>query len=324
MVGRARRRERRAKACDPVAWELSRAAVTLARRTLLRGALAAVAAAALPGCAPRARRRDATSLDAAPVPTTMPFERIAYGAAPQQFADLRRPTGVAAPPLVIVLHGGFWQAPYDVGLMVRACEALARDGFATWNVAYRRLGDAGGGWPGTFLDVAAAADQLRVVAPRHGLDARRVVTLGHSAGGHLALWLAGRRWIRDGELKRARPLKVRGVLGLAAISDLRRAFDLGIDGVSRLMGGAPATVPERYATGDPAALLPLAVPQVLVHGAADRVVPVAMSEDYRREAKGRGDTVELVALPGVGHAEPIDPATPAWSAVVDGLRSLLA
>ncbi len=291
----------------------------LTRRALLRTALAAAAATTVPGCGPRARGRAARPH--APQPT-MPFERIAYGSEPQQFGELRLPPGAVSSPVVIVVHGGFWQPQDDASLMVPVCEALAREGLATWNVAYRRVGESGGGWPGTFLDVGAAADHLRVLAPRHGLDVRRVFTLGHSAGGQLALWLAGRRWIRTGELRTRRPLKLRGAMALAGIVDLRRAFELGLDPVARLMGGSPADVPDRYDTGDPAALIPLAVPQVLVHGDADTVVPETLSVQYVRQAKARGDQASLVALPGIGHLELIDPSTSAWATAREQLHGL--
>src|SRR5262249_44049326 len=208
-----------------------------------------------------------------PVARTLPFDRIAYGADAQQFGELRRPVGTGTYPVVGVVHGGFWQSPYDLGLMVPVFEGLTKEGLATGDVEYRRVGDPGGGWPGTFLDVGAAVDHLRTLAPQHGLDVRRTVTLGHSAGGQLALWLAGRRWIRDGELSRPKPLKVRGAVSLAGVVDLRRAYDLGFEAVGRLMGGSPVDFPARYAAGCPAALLPLGGPPVLVHGTADPIVP---------------------------------------------------
>jgi acetyl esterase/lipase len=297
---------------------LSQAVVSLSRRALFKSALAMTAASALPGCGPAARGRHT----GAKVKPTMPFERIAYGGDPHQFAELRRPGGAMPAPVVVVVHGGFWQAQQGLESMIRVCEALAREGFATWNVEYRRVGDAGGGWPGTFLDVGDATDFLRTVAPRHGLDARRVVTLGHSAGGQMALWLAGRRWIRDGELHTPRPLKLRGAVALAGIVDLRGAYELGMTPVAALMGGSPADVPARYAVGDPAALIPLGVPQVLVHGSADTVVPEQLSSEYQRLATARGDDARLVALPGTGHYELIDPEAPAWATVSDSLRTL--
>jgi len=198
------------------------------------------------------------------------------------------------------------------------CEALRGQGLATWSVEYRRLGGPGGGWPGTFLDVAAAVDHLRILAPQHGLDMARVVTLGHSAGGQLALWAAGRRWIRDGELQSTSPFRVRGAVALAGLVDLEQAWALGYDVVTQLMGGPPDAVPARYAAGSPAALLPLGVPQALVHGTVDAVVPPALSERYRALARQRGDDVALVSPP-IGHFELIDPASAAWPQVLAAL-----
>jgi acetyl esterase/lipase len=202
------------------------------------------------------------------------------------------------------------------------CEALRAQGLATWNVEYRRLGEPGGGWPGTFLDVAAATDHLRDIAPAHGLDLGRVITLGHSAGGHLSLWVAARRWIRDGELFQPNPLRVQGAVSLAGVVDLRRAWSYGLDAVTQLMGGTPDDVPERYDTGSPADLLPLGVPQILVHGRDDRVVPADLSVEYHAVAIRRGDDVRLVPLTAVGHYELIEPASPAWPPVAEAVATL--
>jgi acetyl esterase/lipase len=299
---------------------LSRPAVTLTRRTLLRTA-AAAGAGALAACAPTRAGRGARPL---PITRTLPFERIAYGSDPQQFGELRRPPGAAPCPVVVVVHGGFWLSQYDLSLMVPVCEALTYEGLATWNIEYRRLGDPGGGWPGTFLDVGAAVDHLRSFAPHHGLEMRRTITLGHSAGGQLALWIAGRRWIRTGDLARPRPFKPRGAVSLAGIVDLRRAYDLGLQSVATLMGGSPVEFAERYDAASPAALLPLGIPQVLVHGTVDPLVPEALSVEYQREAKARGDDVKFIALEGIGHFELIDPKSAAWPTVRDAVRGLLA
>jgi acetyl esterase/lipase len=245
--------------------------------------------------------------------------RIAYGSASAvQFGELLLPAGPGPHPVVAVLHGGFWLASYDLSLMVPLCQALTARGVATWNVEYRRLGDDGGGWPGTFLDVGKALDHLAGLAPSHGLDLGRVVTVGHSAGGHLALWAAARPRIAPGSrLAAPAPLRVRGAISLAGIPDLVRAWDLGFDVVGRLLGGSPAEAPERYAAASPAALLPLGVRQALVHGTADRVVPFALSADYQAAAVARGDDARLVRLDGGGHFEPIDPGSPVVPALLD-------
>lgn len=253
----------------------------------------------------------------------MPFTRVAYGTAPSQFGDLRLPGGPGPHPVAIVVHGGFWANAYDLELMMPICEGLARDGIATWNIEYRRLGEPGGGWPGTFQDVAGGSDHLRTLARKHGLDLRRVVTLGHSAGGQLALWAAGRRWIREGELHRRSPLRVQGAVSLAGVVDLRRAWDLGFENVGQLMGGTPEEVPTRYGMGSPAELLPLGVRQVLLTGKDDRVIPASLNEAYRQEALARGDDVQLVPLRGVDHAALIEPRSAAWPAVQAAVRTVL-
>jgi acetyl esterase/lipase len=235
--------------------------------------------------------------------------RLRYGRLPSQHAELRVPPGAGPHPLAVVVHGGFWLAAYDLRLMSPVCEALTAQGVATWNVEYRRLGEDGGGWPGTFRDVAAAADRVRDLAGEYRLDMGRVVSVGHSAGGHLALWLAARRRLADPHdpLFVARPLVPRTAIALAGVPDLRAAA--GFDAVRRLMGGTPDEVPARYASGSPAELLPLGVRQILVHGTADSLVPFAMSEAYQAAAAARGDDAVLVPFVGAGHFEPIDPAS---------------
>lgn len=258
--------------------------------------------------------------------------RIAYGKGPQQFGELLvPPPSLALPrmlppfPVAIVIHGGFWKKAYGLDLMTPLSLALAARGVAAWNIEYRRVGDEGGGWPGTFLDVAAAADHVGSLAKEHRLDLSRVVSVGHSAGGHLALWAAARRRIHEGEpLFSDRPLRLSGVVSLAGVPDLARAAHEGLGGgaAAALMGGSPAAVPARYAAASPAALLPLHVKQILVHGSEDAIVPLLLSQDYAFAAKAKGDDVRLVTLPG-GHFDVIDPATPAGRAGCDAVVELL-
>jgi acetyl esterase/lipase len=250
--------------------------------------------------------------------------RPAYGRDPLQFGELRLPPGARPHPVAIVLHGGFWRAAYDLIHIGHLAAALTAAGVATWSIEYRRIGNPGGGWPGTFADVAAAADHLRALAPAYSLDLGRVVTVGHSAGGHLALWLAARRRIPAGHpLAAPDPLPVRRAVGLAAVSDLRMCWELGLsNGVAaEFLGGSPDTVPERYAVGSPAALLPLGVPQVLIHGTEDDTVPLAVSEVYRDTAVALGDPVMLIPLPGLEHFALIDPESAAWPVVREAVLS---
>ncbi|HEX9035387.1 MAG TPA: alpha/beta hydrolase [Ktedonobacterales bacterium] len=256
-----------------------------------------------------------------------PAATLPYGDAPQQFGQLRLPDG-AGPgpyPLVIVIHGGYWRARYDLAYFGATCGALARAGLATWNIEYRRIGDPGGAWPGTFADVAAAADYVRDLARAYPLDLARVITLGHSAGGHLALWLAARpRLPEHAPLWRADPLPLAVAIALAGVVDLREAWALGLsdNATGRLMRAAPLDDPERYDIASPYEALPLGVRQVLLHGDADESVPIALSARYAERAQAFGDDATFVTLAGAGHFEPVDPATGEWRAVERWARTL--
>jgi len=234
-----------------------------------------------------------------PMPTG--GERIPYGSDPLQFGELRLPEGNGPFPVAIVIHGGFWRAAYNLDHISHLCVDLNKAGVATWSLEYRRIGNAGGGWPGTFDDVAAGVNHLRAIAAKHKLDIERVVIMGHSAGGHLALWM--------GAQKNTIPL--RGIVSLAGVADLQKAFDLKLSNnvVADLLGGTPTSVPDRYRLGSPSALLPLRVKQRLIHGTLDANVPFDISKDYVASAKSRGDDAELITLDGARHFELIDPRT---------------
>lgn len=254
-------------------------------------------------------------------------QRIAYGADPLQFGELRVPDGSGPHPVAILLHGGCWRAEYDLQHVAPVAAALTRAGFATWTVEYRRIGNDGGGWPGTLDDAGAAADHLRTLAGEHPLDLTRVVAVGHSAGGHLALWLAARRNLPQSSARfRSDPLPLRGVIGLAAISDLRD-YAAGSGNCNaatlELLGGTPAEQPERYAEASPIELLPLRVPVRLVHGTADAIVPLAQSERFAARAIERGDDARVVRIDGAGHFDVIAPFSPAWRQVESAVRSLI-
>jgi acetyl esterase/lipase len=251
--------------------------------------------------------------------------RLAYGEHPLQFGDLRLPQHPGPHPVVVMVHGGFWRARYDLVHIGHLCEALSAAGYATWNVEFRRIGN-GGGWPHTFADVSRGMDHVRALADDYPLDLGRIVTLGHSAGGHLALWLAARgRLSPSSELSTVNPLLPTGVVSLAGVVDLRACWELRLgDGiVVDLLGGTPDEVPERYSQASPYDLLPLRVPHVLIHGTEDDSVPFSMSVRYVRRATGSGDEVSLATLEGMGHFEPIDPRSVAWPAVLAAVRSLL-
>lgn len=252
--------------------------------------------------------------------------RIAYGPGPQQFGELWLPRARGPHPVAIVLHGGCWSARYGEGHVRPLCAALARAGIATWCLEYRRIGDEGGGWPGTFDDVARGADHLRLIAEAHGLDLTRVVAVGHSAGGHLALWLAARLRLPEADPRRgSNPLPLRGVVGLAPIPDLARAAADRVcgDAVPSLLGGAPDHQSRRYAEASPAALLPLGVSQQLLHGRDDGIVPIVLSERYVAAARAKGDAAGLVAIDGAGHFDLIAPTSKAWPTVEQAVRAMV-
>ncbi|MGI8826552.1 MAG: alpha/beta hydrolase family protein [Chloroflexota bacterium] len=252
--------------------------------------------------------------------------RLSYGSEDQQFGELRLPSGRGPHATVVVVHGGFWRARYDLTHAGHLAARLTAAGMATWNVEYRRIGDSGGGWPDTFRDVAFAADHVRRLAAGYPLDLDRIIVLGHSAGGHLALWLAARHNLSvDSQLYTPDPLPVRGAVSLAGMPDLRQAWDLhlGSGAVEALLDGTPASRPERYQAGSPAALLPLGLPQILLHGADDEIVPPVTSERYACRAQDLGDAVQVVRLPGAGHFELIDPRAPEWAHVETAVMRLL-
>lgn len=238
--------------------------------------------------------------------------RIKYGPDDWHFGDLRLPEGGGPHPVALVIHGGFWRARYGLDLMDRMCDDLTGRALATWNIEYPRVGHDGGGWPGTLLDVAKAADYLRVLAPAYNLDLARVAAIGHSAGGHLGLWLAGRHRLPAGgalSVARREPLPLRGVVSLAGVCDLELMWQVRQveSPVAAFLGGTPAEQPGRYALASPIRLLPLGVPQVLAHGTEDENVPLAVSERYREAAAAAGDDVQMITLPGVEHFKVIDP-----------------
>jgi len=246
-----------------------------------------------------------------------------YGPDRAQRADLYVPVGAGPHPVMALIHGGSWQARYGKVFMRWLAGDLIRRGWAVWNIEYRRLG-AGGGWPTTFEDVALAIDHLATLTdPR--LDLEHVSILGHSAGGHLALWAAGRPNLppgAPGALDGPPRVRPRLVISQAGVADLAGAYRDWHGGVARaLMGGAPDEVPERYAAGDPIRLLPLDMPVLLVHGVRDETVSVRLSRNYARAALAAGGAVELVEIEGPAgrHRAHIDPRGAAWAAVTQRL-----
>lgn len=265
-------------------------------------------------------------LTAMPLPA--PGERISYGSGPQQFGELRIPKGDGPFPVFVVIHGGCWQNSFDYVYMTRLAAWLSDRGVATWTIEYRRLGDEGGGWPGTFLDVAEATDALRQFAGKSRIDLNRVYATGHSAGGQLALWIAGRAGLpASSELYRKDPVKIQGVLGLAAITNLEK-YRVGPpkschSSVEPLLGGPPDTVLLRYSQTSPIRLLPLGIPQVFIQGEKDPIVSAASVQEYVEAATKAGDKPVILALPDGGHFEACVPLPQTAKTFEEALRILL-
>ena len=246
-------------------------------------------------------------------PPPVAGQRIRYGPGEFHFADLRMPAGSGPHPVVIVIHGGFWRAAFDLIYMGHVCAALTRAGFATWNVEYRRIGHDGGGYPGTLDDVVAASAHLKHVP---SLDLARVAAIGHSAGGHLALWLA--------TSKRGMPL--RGAVSLGGVADLRRGWELGLSNtvVADFLGGSPAEYPDRYRKASPIENLPCEVPTRLIHGEADETVPIEIAERFEAAAVRAGDDCRLIRLPRAGHFEVVDPCSREWPVIERTIQELVS
>ena len=237
--------------------------------------------------------------------------RIEYGEAPEQFGDLYLPEtspGDGSFPVVVLIHGGFWRAQYGLDLMVPLAEDLTTRGFAVWNIEYRRVGQQGGGYPGTLDDVAAAVEELTAFAGDHRLDLDRVGIVGHSAGGHLALWSSGAG------------LDVVPVVGVGqgAVVDLTLGATRALGGgaVVDFLGGSPAEVPDRYTDATPN--LTAGPRMVSVVGSDDDIVPAEFSV-----LADQPGTVELVPVVGADHFDLIDPGGEAWAAVVAVLETEL-
>jgi acetyl esterase/lipase len=253
--------------------------------------------------------------------------RMRYGSDPSQFVELRFPKGKGPFPLLFVVHGGFWQARYDLSHIGHLCAAFTSKGMITSNIEYRRIGNPSGGWPGTFQDISLATRSvIEAMSSDSRFDLAHTAIIGHSAGGHLALWLVGSHRInKDSPLYDNQKLAIADAISLAGVSDVRLAWrqKLGHGIVTRLMGGTPDEYPDRYDAGSPIELLPTGARLVLVHGAADDTVPISQSEAFVQRAEKLGDRTTLVKLDGTGHFELIDPESEAWPSVVRAVLSLL-
>lgn len=264
-------------------------------------------------------------------------QRLSYGANELQFGELRLPKGSGPHPVVVLLHGGCWKARLE-GIDPRATSldlvrpfaaALTDAGFATWNVEYRRVGNEGGGWPGTFQDVGAATDFLRTVSGTNSLDLKRVIVAGHSAGGHLAFWVAARPKLpASSPLYAENPLKVKAAVNLDGPIDLKLALPFcdkfcGFPAISDFLGGSPEEKPDRYANASATYFLPLGVQQEIVAGKLVSGISEQIT-NYMREAKSKGDAVSLINVEDAGHFGFLFPKSEAGKLVLQRFVALKA
>lgn len=306
------------------------------RRALLASVAAAALAACSPASGPGAGRTSSTQPSTGdPIEDiTVQRHRYTYGDDPSQWGELFLPESPAnrtSQGVVVVIHGGYWRAQYGAELGEPLAGDLAAHGMAAWNLEYRRAGN-GGGWPETFQDVLAGIDRLRGLAGQHGLDLANVVALGHSAGGHLAVWAAGRSRLagfgpapeQDGLGSGPDAVRLAGVVSQSGVLNLAEAEKLNLsDGaVANLLGGPSSDFPDRYRAADPMNALPLDVPVYAVHAVDDTTVPLAMSTSYTDAAQAGHQPAHLVMVPG-DHFSLIDPGAAAYARCRGLLQGLL-
>lgn len=255
--------------------------------------------------------------------------KLTYGNQPSQFGILRLPDMSGKCPVVVTIHGGLWKAKYGLEEISPLDEDLTKRGYATWNIEYRRVGEPGGGWKGTFHDAVDSVNFLTQLEKDFPLDLSRVVIVGHSAGRHLALWLASRiNKPNRNEMDYFLQISIKGAISLAGVSDLETMWEIdaqnGIDSpVANLIGGTPKEFPDRYRFASPIEQLPMNIPQILFHGDSDADVPVELSLGYYRKGVDLKDQVDLTILPKTDHFTLIDPFSAAWESVVDSLNKLV-
>lgn len=271
-------------------------------------------AAASAGCSSGPGPEEQTDDAGVPAPI-----RLSYGDHDEAFGDLWLPAETDSPvPVAVLVHGGFWRDGFGLDLMDGLAASVVAAGWAAWNVEYRRVG-AGGGYPETFDDVAAAVDHLAELD--QPIDLARVAIVGHSAGGHLALWAASRSSLPPGTDWSDPSIEPVLAVAQAGVLDLVDCAESGLGGSAcrDLVGGSPADVPDRYARTSPVALVPAAAPVLAVHGTADAIVPVSQTERYVAAAEAAGGTVRVQIVDGADHFDVIDPGHRSWAIVLDEL-----
>ena len=256
-----------------------------------------------------------------------PNARIAYGSAPSQYVELFMPPGDGPFPVVVLIHGGCWVKEFQGIVQMRnIAGALIQRGIAVWNIEYRRIDEDGGGYPGTYQDASAALDMLIAEAHARHLDSNRLVVMGHSAGGHLAQWLAARRNLPvTSPLYQPNAFPIREVIGLGSIGDLRHRTETiknicGVD-VVKLTGHASAARSDVYADTSPAELLPSGNHTVLVNGDLDHVSPPQTAVAYAKRAHKAGDALDTIVLPQASHFDEVSAASPAWAVILPLIQS---
>ncbi|BBF42507.1 putative lipase/esterase [Lachnospiraceae bacterium KM106-2] len=257
------------------------------------------------------------------------FYKYNYGDHPSQFGILRLPDVEGKCPVVVTLHGGFWKDKYGLEQLTSLDEDLNKRGYATWNIEYRRIGETGGGWKGTFHDVVAAVNYLSQIGTKYQLDLERVVAVGHSAGGHLAFYLASR--LKKGKQDQTEDIlqiPLKGVISLAGVLNLEKMWQTDCcnhvnSSVFDLIGGTPTEFPERYHMASPIHRLPLNIHQVIIHGEEDQDVPIEISLDYYQKGIEFEDEIDLRIIPKADHFVLIEPQSEAWLTVVKSIEEIL-
>jgi acetyl esterase/lipase len=263
-------------------------------------------------------------------PKVSPQQTIRWGQGATDVVDVWLPDGAGPHPVVLMAHGGCWQKSIaDRTLMNWAAEDLRKQGVAVWNIEYRGVDEAGGGYPGTFLDVAHAADALRDQAAALNLDTSRIAAFGHSAGGHLVMWLAARASLpKTSPLYMDNPLKLVGIVNSGGLADLKASArvtqrDCLSSILDQLTGDLSSERPNVFSDTSPVEMFPLRVRQVAVNGDKDAIAPAQLGEDIVRKAKAAGDRAEVVVVGNTGHVELISPGTAAFAIETAKLKEML-